>query len=308
MKPAWATRSSCASAPPSTRCRALPVEEQFDVAFVDADKPNYPVYIDEIVPRLRVGGVIMVDNTLWGGTVADAAVDDDGTSAMRAFNDKVAGSPPTAVCAACCCPSPTASPSSKSARGARSQAKLVRAVRGPLTPQCGVVPSEHRLSERSEREPKLARAVRRPMTPQCGVVPSENRLSERSERQAKPSQNYENSRSFQPGKMSGRPSLTLTREDRRTLLQERRDALRGRRRCGLAPDGAGVDAVGFHRMVGAEHAPHHQAGQRHAHRRRVVGDLARRAPARRAAARRARCTLRTSRPARASCAPNTRPV
>ena len=33
--------------------RALPVEEQFDVAFVDADKPDYPAYIDEIVPRLR---------------------------------------------------------------------------------------------------------------------------------------------------------------------------------------------------------------------------------------------------------------
>ncbi len=70
--------------------RALPLDALFDVAFVDADKSSYPTYIDEIVPRLRQGGVIMVDNTLRSGTVADPSVDDADTVAMRAFNDKVA--------------------------------------------------------------------------------------------------------------------------------------------------------------------------------------------------------------------------
>jgi caffeoyl-CoA O-methyltransferase len=70
--------------------RALAVEEQFDIAFVDADKPSYPAYVDEIVPRLRRDGVIMVDNTLWSGNVADPIIDDPGTVAMRAFNDRVA--------------------------------------------------------------------------------------------------------------------------------------------------------------------------------------------------------------------------
>src|ERR1700720_2997327 len=43
--------------------RALPDHEQFDVAFIDADKLSYPSYWTELVPRVRPGGVIMVDNT-----------------------------------------------------------------------------------------------------------------------------------------------------------------------------------------------------------------------------------------------------
>jgi caffeoyl-CoA O-methyltransferase len=70
--------------------RALPAGEQFDVGFIDADKPSYPAYFDELVPRLRRGGVLMVDNTLWSGRVADPSADDADTAAMRAFNDKVA--------------------------------------------------------------------------------------------------------------------------------------------------------------------------------------------------------------------------
>jgi caffeoyl-CoA O-methyltransferase len=70
--------------------RALPDEEQFDVAFIDADKPRYADYVDEIVPRVRRDGVILVDNTLWSGRVADPDADDDNTVAIRAFNDKVA--------------------------------------------------------------------------------------------------------------------------------------------------------------------------------------------------------------------------
>jgi caffeoyl-CoA O-methyltransferase len=70
--------------------RALPAEGQFDLAFVDADKSGYPDYIDEIVPRLRTGGLILVDNTLRSGTVADPKVTDGDTAAMRRFNDRVA--------------------------------------------------------------------------------------------------------------------------------------------------------------------------------------------------------------------------
>jgi caffeoyl-CoA O-methyltransferase len=70
--------------------RALPAGEHFDVGFIDADKPSYGAYFDELVPRFRHGGVLMVDNTLWSGRVADQSDDDPDTAAMRAFNDKVA--------------------------------------------------------------------------------------------------------------------------------------------------------------------------------------------------------------------------
>jgi len=73
--------------------RALPVEERFDVAFIDADKPAYLDYVAELVPRLRQGGLIMVDNTLWSGTVADPQANDDTTVAIRDFNDAVAADP-----------------------------------------------------------------------------------------------------------------------------------------------------------------------------------------------------------------------
>jgi predicted O-methyltransferase YrrM len=77
--------------PAVTTLRALPAGEQFDLAFVDADKSGYPDYIAEIVPRLRRGGLILVDNTLRSGTVADPKVTDDDTASMRRFNDAVAG-------------------------------------------------------------------------------------------------------------------------------------------------------------------------------------------------------------------------
>ncbi|MGI9052438.1 MAG: O-methyltransferase [Ilumatobacteraceae bacterium] len=70
--------------------RSLPEGSAFDLAFIDADKPSYVAYYDELVPRLRPGGVILVDNTLWSGRVADATACDDGTVGMRGFNDHVA--------------------------------------------------------------------------------------------------------------------------------------------------------------------------------------------------------------------------
>jgi caffeoyl-CoA O-methyltransferase len=77
-------------APAAETLRALPDEEYVDLAFIDADKPSYPVYYEEILRRLRPNGLILVDNTLWGGAITDPAADDESTVAMRAFNDTVA--------------------------------------------------------------------------------------------------------------------------------------------------------------------------------------------------------------------------
>jgi predicted O-methyltransferase YrrM len=77
-------------APAADTLRALPDEERLDLAFIDADKPAYPVYYEEIVRRLRPNGVILVDNTLQGGRIVDADANDDSVVAMRAFNDMVA--------------------------------------------------------------------------------------------------------------------------------------------------------------------------------------------------------------------------
>ncbi len=69
---------------------ALPEEESFDLAFIDADKPNYQGYFDALVPRLRTNGAILVDNVLWDGNVVKPEADDDNTRAIRAFNDRIA--------------------------------------------------------------------------------------------------------------------------------------------------------------------------------------------------------------------------
>ena len=69
-RPVSPTGSSCASARPSTRCGTLP-PVVFDLAFVDADKTGYADYYEELLPRIRPGGLLLVDNTLWGGSVLD---------------------------------------------------------------------------------------------------------------------------------------------------------------------------------------------------------------------------------------------
>lgn len=68
--------------------RALPAREILDVAFIDADKPGYPAYWDEIVPRLRPGGLVLVDNTFWYGRVIGGDGGDPSVTAVRAVNDK----------------------------------------------------------------------------------------------------------------------------------------------------------------------------------------------------------------------------
>jgi len=59
----------------------------FDLAFLDADKENYPAYFEAILPLLRPGGLLLADNVLWSGRVLKPGKDSD--RAIVAFNDKV---------------------------------------------------------------------------------------------------------------------------------------------------------------------------------------------------------------------------
>ena len=77
-------------APALETINALADGEQFDLAFIDADKPNYWNYFDALVPRMRKNAVILVDNVLWHGAVLDENANDDNTKAIKAFNDAVA--------------------------------------------------------------------------------------------------------------------------------------------------------------------------------------------------------------------------
>jgi caffeoyl-CoA O-methyltransferase len=77
-------------APALETLRALPADPVVDLAFVDADKGGYAAYFDELVPRVRPGGLLLADNTLWSGRVVDDTATDDDTMAIKAFNDKVA--------------------------------------------------------------------------------------------------------------------------------------------------------------------------------------------------------------------------
>jgi len=80
-------------APALETLRGLPVEESVDLAFIDADKTNYAAYYEEILPRLRRNGVILFDNVLWSGHVADPTHSDANTVALRALNDALATDP-----------------------------------------------------------------------------------------------------------------------------------------------------------------------------------------------------------------------
>jgi len=70
--------------------RALPAEPAFDLAFIDADKTGYISYWEEIVPRTRPGGAILVDNTFSGGRVTDPDSHNATVQAIRDFNDHAA--------------------------------------------------------------------------------------------------------------------------------------------------------------------------------------------------------------------------
>jgi caffeoyl-CoA O-methyltransferase len=74
-------------APALETLRALPEQPHIDLAFIDADKTGYAGYWAELVPRMRPGGVILVDNVLWDGRVLDPTEPDD--HAIARFNDDV---------------------------------------------------------------------------------------------------------------------------------------------------------------------------------------------------------------------------
>jgi predicted O-methyltransferase YrrM len=62
----------------------------FDMAFIDADKTNYPNYYEAVLDLLRPGGVMLIDNVLWGGDVADPQANDTETTVLRKLNAMIA--------------------------------------------------------------------------------------------------------------------------------------------------------------------------------------------------------------------------
>lgn len=68
-------------------------DETWDLVFLDADKENYLTYYEMVVDRVRPGGLILADNVLWSGKVADPSISDHETDALRAYNAHVAADP-----------------------------------------------------------------------------------------------------------------------------------------------------------------------------------------------------------------------
>jgi caffeoyl-CoA O-methyltransferase len=80
--------------PAAESLRALVAEGctgEFDFAFIDADKERYDTYYELALQLVRPGGLIAIDNVLWGGSVADPADQDADTRALRALNEKLHG-------------------------------------------------------------------------------------------------------------------------------------------------------------------------------------------------------------------------
>ncbi len=62
----------------------------FDLVFMDADKPNYPAYLDLIIDKIKVGGVLLTDNVLWSGKVLEKVEEDDfSTIALLEYNKRI---------------------------------------------------------------------------------------------------------------------------------------------------------------------------------------------------------------------------
>lgn len=76
--------------PAAQTLEALPEQEDFDFAFVDADKPAYSGYFEQILTRLRPGGLVMLDNVLLGGRVLDPPADDRSAQTMARLNQVIA--------------------------------------------------------------------------------------------------------------------------------------------------------------------------------------------------------------------------
>jgi caffeoyl-CoA O-methyltransferase len=76
--------------PAADTLRALPSDPVFDLAFIDADKTSYPVYYAELLPRMRTGGVILVDNVFQDGRVVEEHPDSENVRVIKEFNAMVA--------------------------------------------------------------------------------------------------------------------------------------------------------------------------------------------------------------------------
>ncbi|MDE0579198.1 MAG: class I SAM-dependent methyltransferase [bacterium] len=102
-RPFWeragvAERIEVAIAPAAETLAALPDDPPIDLAFIDADKRSYRIYYEEIVRRLSPKGIILVDNVLWAGRVADPDADleeNPDTAHIREFNAAVVADPRT---------------------------------------------------------------------------------------------------------------------------------------------------------------------------------------------------------------------
>ena len=88
-----ADRAEIRVGPALETLRAMPTDPVVDFAFIDADKTGYGDYFDELLPRTRANGLIVLDNVLMGGRVIDPDADDEGTVAMRELNDRLARDP-----------------------------------------------------------------------------------------------------------------------------------------------------------------------------------------------------------------------
>lgn len=88
-----ADRATVRVGPALDTLRALPRDPGFDFAFIDADKSAYADYYEELLPRLRPNGLIVIDNVLWKGRVVDPADPHRSTRAIRALNDALVRDP-----------------------------------------------------------------------------------------------------------------------------------------------------------------------------------------------------------------------
>jgi len=84
-----ANRITLRLAPAVETLRGLPRKAEIDFAFIDADKTGYRAYYEELLPRLRPGGVIAFDNVFWLGHVVDPTDTSEETTAIRALNDSL---------------------------------------------------------------------------------------------------------------------------------------------------------------------------------------------------------------------------
>ncbi len=86
MRAGVADRIELRLGPAAQTLRSLPEGTSFDYAFIDADKTGYVEYWDLIVPMIRPGGLILVDNTLSHGRVVDLRLQDNSVQGIRRFN------------------------------------------------------------------------------------------------------------------------------------------------------------------------------------------------------------------------------